>query len=59
MVGLLMSAVESELIWKVYFRGFYQGKGTTTKKKTQDSELVRSQDREKDVPRKGWVRSFA
>ena len=56
MVGLLMSVVGSELIWKVYFRGFYQGKGT---KKTQDSELVRSQDREKDVPRKGWVRPFA
>lgn len=51
MMGLLMSVVESELIWKVYFQGFYKGKGT--KKKQQDSELVRSQDREKDVPRKG------
>lgn len=26
--------------------------------KTQDGELVRRQDREKDVPRKGWVRPF-
>lgn len=28
-------------------------------KNPQDGELVRNQDREKDVPRKGWVRPFA